>query len=269
MKKFIYAFAGAVALLLGLSSCSMFKYDTLEGPNAQINGRLLDVVTGEKIGVETSSSDAGALVVIEQGWDGEEEQSWLVRFDGMYTNNLVFASEYVFSTKKLPCYQPENNKFTVARGKNRMDISLLPFCRILNPVLSYEGGKIVATFSVELSDPSRANKVSTVALCGNTQVFVGCKYQNLVSTSGKKNPDAKKTDVNPGETITLVVDPTLDENKDLFRYKQDRYFRIAAMAEGNSYNGNKYYNFSATFKVPADYETNFSYTVVEWNENEW
>ena len=46
MKKILYAFAGVVTLLWGLSSCSMFKYDVLDGPNAQINGCLLDIQTG-------------------------------------------------------------------------------------------------------------------------------------------------------------------------------------------------------------------------------
>ena len=270
MKKIIYAFAGIIALSLGISSCSMFKYDVLDGPNAQINGNLVDIVTGEKIGVESSSSDAGALVVIEQGWDAEAEQTWLVRFDGMYTNNLIFAGDYVFSTKKLPCYQPENNAFTVKPGKNRMNLSLMPFCRIVNPVVEYKGGKIVATFSVELSDPTKANTISNVALCGNTQLFVGCNYQNLT----KNDPGAKLKDVNPGEVITLEIDPTLPANADLFGtnkntgkpYVQDRYFRIAAMATGNGFNANKYYNFSPTYKLSADFTT---VTEVEWEGNDW
>lgn len=270
MKKIIYAFAGFLALSLGLSSCTMFKYDVLDGPNAQINGCLLDVVTGEKICVEASSSDAGALVVVEQGWDGEADQSWLVRYDGMYTNNLIFAGDYVFSTKKLPCYQPENAAFTVKQGKNRMNISLLPFCRILNPDIKYAGGKIVATFSVELGDPSKANEITNVALCGNTQLFVGCNYMNLAS----KDPGSKAKDVKPGETITLEIDPALPANADLFGkntvtgkpYVQDRYFRIAAMAKGNGYNGNNYYNFSPIFKFSADFST---VEEVVWDENEW
>lgn len=271
MKKIIYAFVGALALTLGLSSCSMFKYDVLDGPNAQINGCLMDIVTGEKIGVESSSTDAGALVVVEQGWDAEAEQTWLVRFDGMYTNNLIFAGDYVFSTKKLPCYEPENKAFTVKPGKNRMNIALLPFCRVLNPVIEYKGGKVVATFSVELTDPTRANTISSVALCGNTQLFVGCNYQNLAS----KDPGAKITaGVAPGETITLEIDPELPANADLFGkntvtgapYVQDRYFRIAAMANGNGFNTNKYYNFSPTFKLSADFST---VTEVVWEGNDW
>ena len=272
MKKILYTFAGVITLLLGLSSCSMFKYDTLDGPNAQINGYLLDSQTGEKIGVESSSSEAGALVVVEQGWDGETEQSWLVRFDGMYTNNLIFAADYVFLTKKLPCYQPDNNSFTVKPGKNRMNVSLLPFCRILNPKVSYDAAtkKVIATFSVELTDPNGANEIPNVALCGNTQVFVGCNYQNLV----KNDPGAKMKDVKPGEVITLEIDTTLTANADLFGtnkntgapYVQDRYFRIAAQAKGNGYNANNYYNFSPTFKLSADFST---VTEVVWDENNW
>ena len=264
MKKIIYAFAGVLALSFGLSSCSMFKYDVLDGPNAQVNGRLVDIQTGQKIGVECSSSDAGALVVIEQGWDAEAEQSWLVRFDGMYTNNLIFAGDYVFLTKRLPCYQPENNSFTIKKGKNRMDISMLPFCRILNPEIHYDAAskKYVATFNVELTDPSKANKITNVALCANTQVFVGCNYQNMAS----KDNGAKKKDVVAGEKVTLEIDTALAANADLFRYNQPRYFRIAAMASGNGYNSNNYYNFSQTFKVSAD---GSSVEEFVWDENEW
>ena len=270
MKKIIYAFAGVLALL-SFSSCSMFKYDVLDGPNAQINGRLVDVQTGEKIGIEyySGSSAPGTLIVVEHGWDSEAEQGWLVRFDGMYTNNLIFSGDYSFFSKRLPCYQPENNTFTAKPGKNRMDISLLPFCRILNPVVRYDAAtkKILATFSVEVTDPAKANQVTNVALCGNTQVFVGCNSQNLVKSDGKKtNPKAKLQDVNPGEVITLELDTTLPENAELFRYKQDRYFRIAAMASGNGYNANNYYNFSPIYKFSPDFS---SVEEVVWDENEW
>ena len=110
-----------MALFLTVSavaSCDMFKLDSYEGPNAQVTGRFLDAKTGELMGIESSvysywdwgswsmkSETAGALIVIEQGWkdkDGNpvsQDQNWLVRFDGKYTNNLVFAAEYKIDTK--------------------------------------------------------------------------------------------------------------------------------------------------------------------------
>lgn len=277
MKKLLYAIAG-LSLVASAYSCSMFEYDNYPGPDAQVTGKLLDVKTGEKIGIETAQTSSfdwstwstvtktdGALVVIEQGWDAEADQDWLVRYDGQYTNNIVFAGTYKFTTKKLPCYEvEENNEFTLKKGKNKMNISLLPFCRIVSPSISYDASskKIVATFYVELGDPERANNISNVALCGNTQLFVGCNYQNLAKNDG----GAKKQNVKPGELITLEIDTTSPSNGDLFKYTQDRYVRIAAMAGGNGFNGNNYYNFSPVYKISADFST---IEEVVWDENEW
>ena len=52
----------------------------------------------------------------------------------------------------------------------------------------------------------------------------------------------------------------------MLRYKQDRYFRIAAMASGNGYNANNYYNFSPIYKFSPDFST---VEEVVWDENEW
>ena len=277
MKRILYLIAG-ISAMVAVSSCDMFKYDNFDGPNAQITGNLLDIKTGEKIGVEAgqttafdwstwsnvTTTDAGALVVVEQGWAAQADQFWLVRFDGQYTNNIVFAGTYKFSTKKIPCYESENNEFTLAKGKNRMDISLLPFCRIIDPKIKYDAAakKIVASFYVELGDPSKANQISNVALCANTQVFVGCNYQNLAKNDG----GAKAKNVKPGELITLEIDTQAPANGDLFKYTQDRYVRLAAMAVGNGENGQNLYNFSPIYKISADYST---IDEVKWEENEW
>lgn len=282
MKKSLYIIAAFV--LASVSSCTMFKYDVMDGPNAQVTGKILDVKTGQKVGVEAehdmtfswttwsyvaTAPDMGSLVVVEQGWDAQADQDWLVRFDGQYTNNLIFAGDYVFSTKKLPCYEPENTAFTIKEGKNKMDIGVLPFCRIVDPEFKLVDGNIEASFSVELGDPAAANKIPNVALCANTTLFVGCNYFNLA-----KGNAAKAKDVNPGERITLTIDAKDSANEDLFgknkntgaAYVQDRYVRIAAMANGNGYNTNNLYNFSATYKIAADFS---KYEEVVWEENEW
>ena len=293
MKKFIKSIAILIPALAMLSSCSMFKLDNFDGPNAEITGKLMDVVTGEKMSLEAATGQTfswvtwsyvttyeyGSLVVVEQGyvpptWGGsaedypgkEEDQYWLVRFDGQYTNTLVFAGTYKFSTKQLPCYEPEDGKnvFVLKEGKNKMDIGVLPYCRVKDPKIAYNAStkKLVASFYVELGDPSRADKVTNVIFCGNTQLFVGANTMNIVKEKG-----AKAQNVNPGELVTLEIDTTAPENADLFKYaNQDRYFRIGAMAEGNGYNSKKYYNFSPVFKVSADFQT---IREVEWDEFQW
>ena len=296
MKKFIIS-AALLLPLLSAVSCSMFELDNYDGPNAQVSGKLLDVVTGEKVGLEAGTAQTfdwstwsmvtavnyGSLVVSEQGFISpnytgdpanyivDDQQDWLVRFDGQYTNKLVFAGTYKFSCKKLPCYEPEDgkNSFVLQKGRNLVDIGVLPFCRIKNPKITYDASakKLIATFYVELGDPTRANKVANVMFCGNTQLFVGANNMNLA----KNDPGAKMQNVVPGELVTLEInankaDPNFKKN-DLFKYdSQVRYFRIAAEAEGNGYNSSKYYNFSPVYKISADYST---MEEVNWDEVEW
>ena len=283
MKKFTHIFA----LLLSVTavmSCDMFKLDSYEGPNAQVTGRFLDAKTGELMGIESSvysywdwgswsmkSETAGALIVIEHGWkdrDGNpvsEDQNWLVRFDGKYTNNLVFAADYKIDTKNLPCYPPSNDGFTLKKGANTVDFTVTPYCRILNEKVTYDAAskKLIATFQVELGDDSKANTINNIAFCANTQLFVGCNYFNMA----KDDPGARKTGgfdwttwtqqpaAQPGETVTLEIDTQAAVNADLFKYTQDRYVRIAAQAGGNNYNSQSYYNFSRIYKVSADFKT--------------
>ncbi|MBR5255970.1 MAG: DUF3823 domain-containing protein [Bacteroidales bacterium] len=297
MKKLIITVATALAALSATVSCSFFELDNFDGPNAEVTGNLIDMVTGEKMSLEASMSqsfswttwsmvtavDYGAIVVYEQGyvpptWEGNPEdypgkdsgQNWMVRFDGQFTNTMVFAGTYKYTLQtKLPCYNPESGKdiFVLKEGKNRMDIGVLPFCRVKDPKISYDASskKMIATFYVELGDPSRANKISNVIFSGNTQLFVGGNNMNLA----KDHKPAKAQNVNPGELITLEIDTTAPENANLFKYStQDRYFRIGAMAEGNGYNSekNKYYNFSPIFKVSADFS---KIEEVQWDTVEW
>ena len=295
MKKFIIF----IALLSAAVSCSMFELDNFDGPNAEVTGNLYDIVTGEKMSIEAVQSQSfswatwsyvtttkyGSLVVNELGyvpptWEGNaadypqqvSDQDWMVRFDGNYTNTRVFAGTYKFSTKKLPCYEPDSDKntFVLKEGKNVMDIGVLPFCRIKDPKITYDAAakKVIATFYVELGDPNRANTVSNVAFCANTQLFVGCNNMNLA----KDDAGSKAKNVKPGELITLEIDADYTRtpaNANLFKYStQDRYFRIAALAEGNGYNqaSDKFYNFSPIYKFKADFS---SIEEVKWDEVKW
>ena len=289
MKKL----ASIITLVLSLglfASCELLELDNFDGPNAQVTGRFLDAKTGEKMGIESSVSSVwdwgtwsmktttvGSMVVIEQGWKGNdgqqvsEDQNWMVRFDGQYTNNLVFAADYKLDTKNLPCYAPENVDFTLKKGSNTVDFTVTPFCRIEVEDIHYDAAtkQIVATFKVELGDAAKANSINTVALCANTQVFVGYNYFNMA----KNDPNAKregsfdwatwsqKPAATPGESVTLAIDTAAPQNAELFKYEQDRYIRIAALAAGNGFNGNNYYNFSKIYKVSADYS---DIQEVEW-----
>ena len=297
MKK-IFNMTALVLSLAVAASCSMFKLDNFEGPNAQVSGRLVDAETGELVGVEAAFSQdidwanvdwanwifptitvsKGSLVVNELGWkdnDGNEvyeDQRWFIRFDGRYRNNRVFAGDYKLFFKELPCYE-NDQVLSLKKGENKnQDLNVLPFCRIVNPSITYDENtkQVKATFKVELTDPTKANAILNLKLCGNVQLFVGATVFNMVSS---EDPGANKAGgeywgmvfpaAQPGEEVTLTVDTTNPKNADLFKYNQDRYFRIAAQVSGNGYNSQQAYNFSPIFKVSADFSKIEEY---KWSE---
>ena len=220
MKKYIkllIVFASAALL----ASCSMFKLDNYDGPNAKIYGQILDVKTGEPLGIEATYSSEldlatlfasgfsiwqyitvskGALVVNELGWkdasgkDVYEDQRWSVRFDGSYRNNLIFAADYNAFFKELPCYELDNPKFTANKGETKVDFQVVPFCRVFDETFSYDEAnkQIVAKFKVELGDAAKACYILNLNLCANTQVFVGANYYNLVQYGNNGDAGAAK-----------------------------------------------------------------------------
>lgn len=299
MKKFFNSIAIVLAVAL-LASCSMFKLDNFDGPNAQIHGKVLDAKTGEPIGVEAAFSQEidwanvdwatwtfpvitvskGSLVVNELGWKNKEgvevyeDQRWFIRFDGQYRNNLIFAGQYKALYKELPCYESDE-VFTVKEGDNNIDLKTTPFCRIVDPQVTYDAStkKLKATFKVELGDATKASSIMNLRFCGNTQLFVGATVFNLVATedAGAKKEGADLSAYGmgvwpaamPGQEVTLEIDTQHEKNADLFKYNQVRYFRIAAQATGNGYNSQNAYNFSPIFKVSADFS---KIEVYNWGE---
>ncbi len=296
MKKLINTIAVVLALAT-VASCSMFKLDNYDGPNAKVSGRLVDSQTGELIGVEAAFSQEidwanvdwstwtfpmitvskGSLIVNELGWKDKsgkevyEDQRWFVRFDGRYRNDLIFAGDYKVFFKELPCYE-NDQVLSLKQGENKgQDLKTLPFCRIVEPKIVYDAAakKVRATFKVELGDPSKANSVMNVRLCANTQLFVGATVFNLAANdAGAKKEGFSWGNmvfpaVQPGEEVTLEINVEDPMNADLFKYNQIRYFRIAAMASGNGYNTQQAYNFSPIFKASADMSSIQEYT---WGE---
>ena len=297
MKKFVNILAVTLSVAVA-ASCSMFELDNYEGPNAKVSGKLVDAETGELIGVEAAFSQEidwanvdwatwtfpmitvskGSLVVNELGWKDKEgnevyeDQRWFIRFDGRYRNDLIFAGDYRVFFKELPCYETDQ-VLSLKKGENpNQDLKALPFCRIVDPKISYDKAenKVKATFKVELTDPSKANAIMNLKLCGNVQLFVGATVFNMVSAD---DAGAKKDGFSwgtmtfpacqPGEEVTLEINGNDPKNADLFKYNQVRYFRIAAMASGNGYNTQQAYNFSPIYKVSADFSSIEEY---KWSE---
>lgn len=274
MKRFFIKIACLVAAASLLTSCDLFKLDNYDGPNAQISGKILDAETNEPIQIETYTEStfdwttwttvttciSGSLTVIEDvsdRWEGfYEEQDWLVKFYGEYRNDRVFAGKYTVDFRKLPVFSPEETTIIeVGEGSNNIDFKLTPYCRIVDPKFSYDAASetITATFSIEMSDPSRLNTISQVALCSNTSNFVGQNFKQNGSDPGSTLANVTVKEDGTTDTITLTIDASKGGvNNDEFQYERAHFLRIGALAKGGAYNTQNIWNFSPVYVMNRD-----------------
>ena len=238
MKRIISILSFALVLTTAVS-CDWFELDNQEGWNAKVQGRILDSKTGQPV----QSAQGNSITVIEQGWTDpvsgdpvSENQSWLIKNDGTYRNDLVFAGDYVMNTVSYANFMADPVPFTLKKGENTVDFTVTPFCRILNPVVTYNSAtkEISATFSIE-AGVSQVNNIGNVYLCVYPDRFVKDTYNKC-----DEDPYAHAVNVNPdGVTkVTLTVDPNrivkkggqdVYVNAEEFQYDRPHYIRIAAV----------------------------------------
>ena len=246
-----------LSLLILATSCDWFVFDNQEQWNATVEGRILDSKTGQP--VQFAFPNCSKMDIYQEGWDAEKSQSWYIKPNGTYRNKLAWAGKYRMETVKQNFY-PMSQSFELKEGDNTVDFVVTPYCRILDPVITYEGTKIVARFKVEVEDASKTPDV-TVMLFGFTDRWVSDGNNNFKNLSSATQKKIKTAD---GQTvIELSADTTKDAGMQ-FVYKRDHYLRIGAVATGKSDNSGKCYNFSPVFKMSSDFSK--VEEVTDWEE---
>ena len=256
-----------LSLIVLATACDWFVFDNQEYYNASVEGRIIDSKTGQPI--QFAVPNTCKISIIEEGWTdnagnpAEEAQDWYVKCNGIYRNNLVWAAKYRMETKKQNFY-PVSIPFELKKGANTVDFEVTPYCRVLDPVITYEGGKIIARFKVQVEDKSKTPDVD-VALFGFTDRWVSDGNNNFDFDKVQKDGKKKKIKLDSkGEaTVELKIDPT-KESGTQFVYTRDHFLRIGAMAKGSKDNSGKYYNFSPVFKMSGDFQTVTE--VTNWEE---
>lgn len=222
MKRIISILSCALLLSTAVS-CDWFELDNQEGYNAKVQGKIIDAKTGQPV----QSEQGNYLVVVEKGWDAEENQGWRIKNDGTYRNDLVFAGEYEMKTMSVGNFQSDPQAFTLNKGDNTVDFKVNPFCRIVNPSVTFDSAskKIKASFSIENGIPE-VNNIGKVYLCVYPDRFVKVGYNNCGGDTGAQ---AINIDPTKGEVIKLEVDMNEPKNAAEFQYDRPHYIRIAAV----------------------------------------
>lgn len=252
MKKIIVL----LSLLVLATSCDWFVFDNQEDWDAQVEGRILDSKTGQPM--QFAFPNTSTISIIQEGWDEEKAQTWYVKPNGTYRNKLAWSGKYRMETKKQNFY-PVSQSFTLEKGANTVDFTVTPYCRIIDPVITYEGTKIVARFKVEVEDASKTPDV-TVALFGFTDRWVSDGNNNFSGQSSAKEKNVKTID---GQTVIELSADTTVASGTQFTYKREHFLRIGAVATGSE-NSGKCYNFSPVYKMSSDFSK--VEEVTDWEE---
>lgn len=240
----------AVLAAFCMTSCEWFLLDNTEQHNATVSGKIIDAATGET--VQTEINNGGSIRFVELGWDAESFQSWSVKNNGTYRNNLVWAGDYRMETIEQN-YYPLTQEFKLEKGDNVVDFTVTPYLRFLSHSIKYDAAskKIIATCEVQVSDPTKTNKLNEIRLCCYTDCFVGYALNNCKNDAGAAKTNVQM-DANGKATVTLEIDTQNAANAIEFKYERTHYVRLAGLATGGGVNTSSRYNFTPTYSIRLD-----------------
>ena len=213
MNKF--RFILTITLLAGfLSSCEL---DNLEGPTSGLYGSVIDADTGNL--VEQDIIRGGELQLWEQGYENVTPQTLNYKVDGTYKDSKLFSNTY----KVIPLrtnFQPIDTILVDIIGQTELNLSVIPYIRILNPSITKSGDIITATFSLE---QTLFGNVSKIGLYAGADKNVGEPVRLL---KVEQNINNSVFPLNPQQEYSLSID--LSSQIDL-REGNLYFFRIGAL----------------------------------------
>jgi len=230
MKKIYYLILLITGLLLGVTSCDMFKIDTFPEPDAQVFGAIRDSIGGGL--VETDLQNGSTIGAYELGEysSNPELRTWYIKENGEYRNNLVYSNTYRIEFMSCNFFPYTIPQLEIKQGANEIDFNVVPFIRVKNLSITHDApnSKIVATFYIEGGKPTV--KVASMALYVFTDMHVG-EYINKTVSTGTGQPTrsfSPAATIDPETQYTLSID--LAANASVFSVHRNYYFRVGAKA---------------------------------------
>ena len=166
---------GILILLIGVFLFNSCELDNYEGPNASLSGAFVDVQTGEFI--ESDIISGTRIGLIEQGYENPATQWLIVKNDGTYRNDMLFAGTYSIPPIMGGNFVPQQDTLILELSGNTVyDFEVLPYIRIKDASITSDGMEVTATFRLEQTVDTL--NVVRVGLYGHREPTVGEPMQN-------------------------------------------------------------------------------------------
>lgn len=209
-----------IFLLCGAFVFNSCELDNYEAPNASLSGAIIDNQTGET--VQSDIISGTRIELIEHGFENPSIQQIVVKVDGTYRDDMMFAGKYSIIPLRRGNFVPMTDTMIVdIEGETVKNFEVQPYIRILDPNITIDGTKITGTFRLE---QTVENKVSQIGLFGHRSPAVGEPMQ-----FGKKTKNIRNV-VDPTEVFELVMDVRTDRD---FVKGQAYHFRIGAIIDAD------------------------------------
>lgn len=168
MKRTINIFS---ILLLGIACFSCSKIDNYDGPDASLQGNLIDATTGEPFITETGSVQ---LKLEEISWSDTPTPQYIPsKYGGTYEDTQLFSGHYVVTPTDGPFWPYEEGVEVDIDGKTNQDFELTPYLKITNFTHSLEGTTLTMNFNLEAPIVADLPQIIDVKPFVNLTNFVG------------------------------------------------------------------------------------------------
>lgn len=217
--------------LVIISFCSLFilascERDNMDGPDAAFYGSIKDAKDGSLI--EQDIVQGTVLEAYEMAYEKPTAQNWVIKNNGEFRNDMVFANTYDIYLRNGNFYPIEDKGVKINPGNNQRDYTVTPYIRIVNCKIEHKisDKKIVATFSLEGGKGTEV--VNHIRLYAFSDMYVGEPIKFDVKGSNfKKDINAVIT---PATIYTLEIDYATTDNAKFFKTGRNYYFRVGAKA---------------------------------------
>lgn len=243
--------------VIGLNSCELFSYDNYDGPDASINGVIVDQ-EGNPIQVEHGGG--ARIKMLDYGYSENPQEFYLnVKDDGSFVNNKIFASTYdiVAEGPFVPLIQVDeesniikDNSLKGVTEKDFKDIvfKVEPYLLldwVGEPEYDEENNTIKVRFTMKrgTSNTKYMKPISDVYLFINTVQYVGNGNFDKFCSKQIKGNDAN----NMLDKENIII----SNNDGVHKLEKGRpyYIRVGARTDLTSVWGGTNYNYTTVKKI--------------------
>lgn len=218
-----------VTCLVLLTSCFNTDVDNYDGPNASIEGQVIDNVTNE--GIQTEQPNGFRVRLIESGYVNMIPIDFWGKPDGSFRNTQLFANEYRVIPIEGPFVMPDTARINIS-GSTEVSFTVTPFATVHASTPRVMGKNVIVDYTL-----TRPAAISQNIIRSTTVVAKVPAVSNAVNDANVSHDLGGKTYAEIAATAFSDTLKNLPSGK--------HFVRVGTRTD----NGQGKYNYSKVFEV--------------------